>query len=169
MYTQLFSADQIQDRIAALARQIDHDYAGRSLDVVCLLNGASVFGSDLLRRLTVPTRMHPFGFSSYPAATASGEVRVTLDVTEPLLGRHVLVVEGISGRTPKFVTDLLRLRQPASLALCALGVKRQQLAVDLAVAYSAFDFGPEIVVGYGVGEGSEKALPYLADRRRENA
>ena len=169
--TQLRSDTDIAGRITALAGELRRDYAGRTIDVVCLLGGASVFCADLVRQVDGPLRLHPFGFTSYPAASPSGEVRVTLDVAEPLHGRHVLIVEGIvvSGRTPKYVMDLLRLRQPASLALCALGVKRQALAVELQIAYAAFEFGNEIVVGYGVGEGSEKALPFLASRSRSTA
>jgi hypoxanthine phosphoribosyltransferase len=170
MHRQYISEDEIRDRVTAIARQIDEDHAGTSLDVVCLLGGGSVFCADLLRLLTVPTRSHPFGFMSYPKGSPSGEVRITLDVGEPLHGRHVLVVEGIvvSGRTPRYVLDMLRVRKPASLKLCALGIKPHALAADLEIAYRAFEFGDEIVVGYGVGEGHEKALPYLASRAKES-
>jgi hypoxanthine phosphoribosyltransferase len=169
MTPQLFSAEQIEARLQDLAGQINADYAGRTVDIVYMLNGASIFTADLARHLTVPIRLHALGFSSYPAPNASGEVRLTLDVTEPLHSRDVLLVEGIivSGRTPKYITDIFRLRQPASLALCALGVKPKALAVDLPVAYHAFSFGSEVVVGYGVGEGGEKALPYLAARPKD--
>ena len=162
----LRSQQEIEERLSALARQIDADYAGRTLDVVCLVNSASVFWADLGRLLSVPVRVHPLAFSSYAAGNSSGEVRLTLDVSEPLQNRHVLIVEGIvvSGRTPRYVCDLLRLRQPASLAMCVLGVKRHALAVELPPLYAAFELGSEIVVGYGVGEGPEKTLPYLSAR-----
>jgi hypoxanthine phosphoribosyltransferase len=157
----------IAGRIADLARQISADYAGRTIDIVYMLNGASTFCGDLLRRLTVPAKMHPFGFVSYPGGNATGEVRVTLDVAEPLHGRDVLVVEGIvvTGRTPRFLVNLLRVREPASIALCALGVKRAYVDAGLNVEYAAFDFGEEIVVGYGIGDGCEKQLPFLAARQ----
>jgi hypoxanthine phosphoribosyltransferase len=165
----VISEGAIASRLEALACRIDEDYAGRALDVVCALNGASVFCADLVRRLSVPVTVHPLGFASYDKPRPSGEVRLTLDVDQPLHGRDVLLVEGIivSGRTPRYVADMLRLRQPASLSVCALGVKRQQLAVDLPMPYVAFDLGPEVLVGFGVGEGPEKALPYLAERRDE--
>lgn len=162
----LRSREDIDRRLRELGRQIDADFAGRTLDIVCAINGASVFCADLVRHVTVPVRIHPLCFLSYPTPSPSGEVRVTLDVGEPLHGRHVLLVEGIvvSGRTPKYVADMLRLRQPASIAVCALGVKRNALAVELPIAYAAFELGSEVVVGYGVGEGAEKALSYLAAR-----
>ena len=163
---QLHSEQAIAERVKALAAQIRRDYAGRTLDVINLLGGGSVFCADLIRQLDMPLRVHPFTFTSYPKPSPSGEVRVTLDVTEALHGRDVLIVEGIvvSGRTPKYVMDMFWLRQPASVALCALGVKRKALAVEMPIAYAAFEFGDEVVVGYGVGEGSEKALRHLARR-----
>lgn len=154
----------LQRRVAELAAQIARDYAGRELDVICLLNGASVFCADLVRAIGGGvTRVHNLGFDSYAGARASGEVRLTLDVAEPLEGRHVLVVEGvvISGRTPKYLLDMLRLRLPASLALCALGVKPRARAVELDVAYHGFEFGAEMAAGYGMGKGAQRALPYI--------
>lgn len=157
---------EIAARVTELARQIDEDYAGKTVDIVYMLNGGAVFGADLIRKLRVALRLHPFGFTSYPKPAASGEVRVTLDVAQPLQGCDVLVVEGIvvSGRTPLYVIDLLRRRGTASIELCAVGVKRKSLAVELPVKYAAFELGDEIAVGYGIGEGAEKALPFLGTR-----
>src|SRR5262245_34253788 len=107
----------LRRRVSELAAEITSHYDGREVDVVCLLNGASVFGADLIRAVGCAVRVHHLGFNSYTGAPQSGEVCVTLDVAQPLIGRHVLVVEGvvISGRTPKYLMDSLRLRQPASL------------------------------------------------------
>ena len=155
--------EQLNQRVCDLAAQISEDYAGKTLDVVCLINSSSVFCADLVRHLTINTRLHFFGFSSYSNANPSGEVRVTLDVNEPLYDRHVLVVEGIvvSGRTPRYVMDAMALRQPASLVMCALGVKAAQLSVSLPLKYIGFELGSEIAVGYGVGAADEKVLSSL--------
>lgn len=164
---QIVSEARIAERVAELGELISRDYAGRELDLVYAVNGASVFAADLARCLNVPARLHPLGFSSYPKAGPSGELRITLDVGEPLAGRHVLLLEGIlvSGRTPAYLFEILRLRQPATLAAGALGAKRHLMTANLAVTYVAFEFGDEMVVGYGVGAGGEKTLPYLADGR----
>ncbi len=158
----------IRDRVSAIAKQISADYAGKTLDVVGMLNGASLFCADLVRQITVPTRLHWIGFTSYPQGNPTGEVRMTLDVTEPLHGREVLLVEGIvvSGRTPKYLMDLFALRQPASLALCALGRKPEVIAVELPIRYSAFEFAEETVVGYGVGGGTDKTRTALVEAKR---
>jgi hypoxanthine phosphoribosyltransferase len=161
----LVDEQTLRRRVGELGAEITRHYEGREIDVVCLLNGASVFSADLLRVVARPLRVHHLGFNSYADAPPSGEVCITLDVGQPLTGRHVLVVEGvvISGRTPKYLMDSLRLRQPASLEMCALGVKPKARAVDLSVRFVGFELGPQIAVGYGMGKGPERMLPYIAE------
>ena len=141
----LASAEELQKRVEALAQQINKDYDGLEIDIVCSSNGATVFTADLCRLIALPVRLHLIAFNSYPSATASGEVQLTLDVTEPLQNRHVLIMEGIiiSGRTPLYIINLLRLRQPASIELCAIAMKPKQLAVELQVKYHLYDFDEE--------------------------
>jgi hypoxanthine phosphoribosyltransferase len=162
----IVTKEQIDQRVTQLAEQISSDYEGKTLDVICLVNSAMMFTADLVRQLTIPTRLHVFGFTSYPQGNETGEIRVTLDVPEPLFDRHVLVVEGIviSGRTPRFVRDLISNRAPASIAFCALGTKPHLLTERLTVEYVGFELGREIMVGYGVGSGPVKTLPYLVEK-----
>ncbi len=159
----IFTAGQIQQRVAELAEIISADYRDKTIDVICLVNSASIFCADLVRHLTAPVRLHLMSFVNYSQGGPRGEVRITLDVAEPLHGREVLVVEGIvvSGRTPKYVLDVIGQRQPASVTLCALGRKPSQLVVDLPLKYVAFDLGEEVAVGYGVGSSEQKATPYI--------
>jgi hypoxanthine phosphoribosyltransferase len=159
----LVDANRLGLRIAELGAQITRDYEGREIDVVCLINGASMFCADLVRSIARPVRVHALAFTSYAGGPQSGEVRVTLDVAEPLMGRHVLLVEGVvvSGRTPLYLMEALKLRRPASLALCALGVKPKARAVEIEVAYSGFEFGADVAAGYGMGSGPERALAQI--------
>jgi hypoxanthine phosphoribosyltransferase len=160
----IVSKTQLDSRVRELGEHITQDYDRRHLDVVCLINGGSMFCADIVRHIQVPITQHYLGFSSYPEGNSSGEVRITLDIAEPLQGRHLLLVEGIvvSGRTPAYLVELLKLRQPASIALCALGVK-PNLSVDLSIEYVAFKLGKEIAMGYGIGNGPERTLPYLVE------
>jgi hypoxanthine phosphoribosyltransferase len=159
----LFNAKQIQDRVNELAVRINTDYNGRTLDVICLINSASFFCADLIRQLVIPTRLHFMSFVSYPGENVTGEVRITLDFAENLTGRDVLVVEGIvvSGRTPRYLLDIISLREPASLTLCALAIKPKLLTADLPLNYVAFELGKEIAVGYGVGTDIVKTLNHI--------
>jgi hypoxanthine phosphoribosyltransferase len=159
----IITEEALRTRVRELGAQISSDYAGRELDVVCLINGANMFCPDLVRHITVPMRQHFLGFTAYKSAGTTGEVRVTHDVAEPLEGRHVLVVEGIviTGRTPRYLMELMKLRKPASVALCALGRKPQAKAADLTIDYVAFELGNDFAAGYGIGAGPERNLPHL--------
>ena len=161
----LIQAETLRQRLHIVAAEINSDYAGRQVDVICLTNSAITFTADLMRLLRIPARLQALAFTSYSPSPRSGEVRLTLDIVEPLEGRHVLVVEGmiVSGRTPLYLLNLLRLRQPASLELCAIGSKPAELAVELQIKYQLFEFGTEWVAGYGIGHGAERASADLMD------
>jgi hypoxanthine phosphoribosyltransferase len=152
--------------VAEIAAQISNDYKGKELDVICLLNGASIFCADLVRKITIPTRIHHLGFNSYSKPSDTGEVRVTLDIQEPMIDKNILIVEGlvISGRTPKYIINLFSIRQPFSIEICAIGIKRHLLSSAINVKYVAFEFKDENVVGYGIGAPNEKGIPYLFNK-----
>jgi hypoxanthine phosphoribosyltransferase len=167
-YDIIITKEQISKRVESLAKQINSDYDGKTLDLVCLVNSAQFFTTDLVKYLTVPTRLHYLGFNSYQEGNETGEVRLTSDLQEPLFGRDVLVVEAIvvSGRTPKYIIELLKNRKPNSLNLCALGSKPHLLSEKLPLKYIAFELGKEILVGYGIGSGPEKTKPYLFSKQQ---
>ncbi len=163
-YNKIVTEKQLGERVEQLATKISEDYAGKELTVICFVNGGSFLYADLVRKLNVNTQIHFLGFSAYNNQTKSGEVRVTLDVSESLEGKDVLLIEGIvvSGRTPKFIYDTLKLRNPASIEFCAIGLKPKSISVDIPIKYYGFEFEPEqMVAGYGIGKGNEKVLPYL--------
>ena len=159
----IIKEEEISNRVKILAKQINSDYLGRTLDIVCLANSALFFTLDIIKKLTIKTRLHYMTFVNYNEGNESGEVQLTLDVKEPLFGRDVLIIEAIvvSGRTPKYIIDLLKNRKPKSISLCALGIKPHLLSEKLPLNYTGFELGKEILVGYGIGTGQEKTLPYL--------
>ena len=154
---------QISDKVKILAKQINLDYAGKTLDIVCLSNSALFYTLDIVKQLTIPTRLHFLGFSSYSKGNETGEICINSDIKAPLFNKDILVFEGIvvSGRTPRFIIESLMNRKPESIALCALGLKTHLLTENLPLRYTGFELGKEIVVGYGVGSMSEMTKPYL--------
>ena len=101
----------------------------------------------------------------YPHKTAgSGEVKITLDINEPLENRHVIVFEDLvdTGLTISYIMNTLRTRKPASLKCCALLVKQDNLRTDAEVDYLGFKINQEFVVGYGIDFSSKfRGLPYI--------
>ena len=147
------SEDQLQERIAALGKQITADYAGRAILLVGVLKGAFVFMSDLARAVDLPVEFDFMAVSSYGSATkTSGVVRIVKDLDIDLTGRHVLLVEDIvdSGLTLSYVRKNLKARNPASLEVCALLVREGRQKRSPALKYVGFSIPPEFVVGYGL-------------------
>ena len=149
----LISARRIKNRVAELAGQISDDHQGAPLTLVIVLKGATIFAADLMRQITTPFTIDFIAAASYGQGTrSSGKVALCgLDRLD-LGGRHVLVVEDIldTGRTSAAVLDRLRLRAPASLALCTLLLKPAAAALELPVGYAGFDIPDDFVVGYGM-------------------
>ncbi len=119
----LISADEIQDKIRELAKQISEEYRDKDLLLVGVLKGAFVFMSDLARQIDLPIEFDFMAVSSYGSATkSSGVVRILKDLVYEISGRHVLLVEDIidSGLTISYLLRYLQARGPASLEICSL-------------------------------------------------
>jgi hypoxanthine phosphoribosyltransferase len=156
---------KLQARVQELAHEINHDYRGQSIVGICILKGSFIFFSDVIRHVDVPVTCEFLGVSSYGnKMVSSGEVKVTLDINEPLEGKHVIIFEDIvdSGLTLRYLMDMLRSRKPASLKTCSLLIKPDALKADIQVDYLGFKIGSEFVVGYGLDHaGKYRGLPYI--------
>jgi hypoxanthine phosphoribosyltransferase len=160
----LVPAERIRARVEELGREISRDYAGRPLVVVGVLKGALVFLADLLRAVDLPVTVDFVGLSSYVGRETSGEIRITADLTRPIAGMDVLLVEDIvdTGLTMRWLVDHLAARGPASLAICALLEKPGRHRVAVPVRYRGFEIADEFVVGYGLDwDGRLRNLPYV--------
>ncbi|GHD10859.1 hypoxanthine phosphoribosyltransferase [Zhihengliuella salsuginis] len=149
----LYTKEQIQDKIAELAVQIDRDYEGRDILVVGVLKGAVMVMADLARALHSHVNMDWMAVSSYGSGTtSSGVVRILKDLDTDLMGKHVLIVEDIidSGLTLSWLKSNLISRGPASVEICTLLRKPEAAKVEIDVKYVGFDCPNEFVVGYGL-------------------
>jgi hypoxanthine phosphoribosyltransferase len=167
----LLSKEGIESRVESLARQISEDYAdATNLYLVGILKGAFIFLADLARKITVPHKVDFMALSSYGSSTEStGEVRIIMDLREPVVGMHVLIVEDIidTGNTVHYLQRLLKGRQPASLKTCAL-VKKKRNSIEVSVDYLGFTIPNVWVVGYGLDYADTyRTLPYIAELKKE--
>jgi hypoxanthine phosphoribosyltransferase len=147
------TAEQLEERIAALGKEITGDYQGRAPLLVGVLKGAFMFMSDLARAISLPVEFDFMAVSSYGSATkTSGVVRIVKDLDIDLSGRHVILVEDIvdSGLTLSYVRKNLLARGPASLEVCALLVREGLQKRDPDLRYVGFHIPPEFVIGYGL-------------------
>lgn len=149
----LFSNEDIQNRLAELARDIERDYAEEKPLLVGVLKGAVMVMADLSRALKLDIEMDWMAVSSYGAGTqSSGVVRILKDLDTDITDRHVLIVEDIidSGLTLSWLKENLVSRGAASVEICTLLRKPAAAKVEVDVRYVGFDIDPEFVVGYGL-------------------
>lgn len=149
----LYTDDQVQERLAELATQIDADYQGKDLLLVGVLNGAVMVMADLSRHLRSHCTMDWMAVSSYGSGTkSSGVVRILKDLSGDITGRHVLIVEDIvdTGLTLSYLVQNLQSRGPASVEIMTAFRKPEALTSDVSVKYVGFDIPNEFVVGYGL-------------------
>ena len=149
----LLTEEQISDRIAEIAAEIDEAYQGRDLLLVGVLNGAVMVMADLARALSIHANMDWMAVSSYGSGTtSSGVVRILKDLDGDVEGRDILIVEDIldSGLTLSWLLKNFRSRKPASLEIFTLLRKPDAVKVDVKPSYVGFDIPNEFVVGYGL-------------------
>lgn len=149
----LLTQDQIRRRVKELAKQISRDYREGEILFVCILKGAFVFLSDLMRHIDLPAQIDFVGLASYGSQTvSSGNVGVTHEISLPIEDKDVIVVDDIidTGRTLQFLADTLRVRNPRSLKFCCLLDKKSRREVDFEADYVGFDIEDVFVVGYGL-------------------
>lgn len=159
----LLTGEQIQRRIREMGAEIARDYRGRPLHLVCILKGACIFLSDLLRALDLDVSVDFIAVSSYKkGSNSTGEVQLTKDLDFPLEGRDVLIVEDIvdTGLTLNYLYNLLQSRRPRSLKIVALLDKPSRRVQPVDVRYIGFEIPNAFVVGYGLDFGEQyRQLP----------
>jgi hypoxanthine phosphoribosyltransferase len=162
----VYSAEQIATRVRELGAEITERYPDGELLVLGLLKGSFIFLGDLVRQVTRPLQVDFIVAASYgDSTTSSGHVRLVYDPETKLEGKHILLVEDIvdSGRTLSRLMDLLSLRQPKSLEICALLHKHVAEYLRYPVRLVGFDAPNEFLVGYGLDHAENfRHLPYIA-------
>ncbi len=150
----LVTKEEIAAKVAELGKKISADYAGKEPVFVCILKGAAIFFSDLIREVDLPLSTDFMALSSYGSATkTSGVVRVLKDLDKDILNKDVIIVEDIvdTGVTLNYIRSMLMHRGAASIRIAALLDKAARRKVpDLKVDYVCFDIPDAFVVGYGL-------------------
>ena len=161
----LFTEQELKDRVAEIAAQIDRDYAGKEPMLISVLRGSFIFMADLVRSITLPCTVDFMAVSSYGAGTtSSGQVKITKDLSESIEGRDIIVVEDIldSGNTLSYLFQLLQARHPASVRLCTLLDKPSRRTKPVTADYTGFNVEDLFVVGYGLDYAEKyRNLPYI--------
>ncbi|MDD6160580.1 MAG: hypoxanthine phosphoribosyltransferase [Oscillospiraceae bacterium] len=161
----LFSEETLKARVAQLGAQITADYRGKDLVAACILRGSYIFMADLTRAIDLPLTVDFMAVSSYGAGTSSsGQVEIRKDLSDPIEGKDLLIVEDIldSGNTLFYLRDVLAARKPASIKICTLMDKPDRRTKPIHADYVGFTIPDAFVVGYGLDYAEKyRNLPYV--------
>jgi hypoxanthine phosphoribosyltransferase len=160
------SEEKLQAKVAEIGKALTAKFKNKKVTAICVLKGSFMFYSDLIREINTDITCEFFGVSSYHGGTSSsGEVKVTLDLSTPVEGQHVILVEDIvdTGLTMNYLKKAIESRNPASLTTVALLEKPEALKVPCKLDHVGFQITNEFVVGYGLDyDGYFRNLPYIA-------
>ena len=162
----LIDEKKLQKRVIEIAQQIEKEYEGKKLILICILKGSIFFTIDLARNINGDVRLEFVRVSSYGTGTeSSGKIDLKLDIDEDSIkNKDVIIVEDIidSGRTLKFLKEYLSKKGPNSIKICTLLDKKERRICDVNVDYVGFDIPDEFVVGYGLDADEKyRNLPYV--------
>jgi hypoxanthine phosphoribosyltransferase len=161
----MISQEKIAQRVRELGAKITKEFAGQPIVVIGVLKGSFIFLADLVRSIENPVTIDFLGVSSYAGTESTGVVKITHDLTKPIAGKHVLVVEDIvdTGLTLQYLVENLKTRNPASLKVACLLDKPSRAKVRVPLEYVGFTIDDEFVVGYGLDyDGIYRNLPHIA-------
>ena len=162
----LLAENEISARVEQLAAEISKDYTDKEIIAVCILKGATLFYSDLIRRLNIPVKLDFMAISSYGYGTEStGEIRIKKDMENDICNAHVLIVEDIidTGCTLSNLIEMLKQRRPASIKTVCLLDKPERRKTSIKPDYCGFVIEDNFVVGYGLDYAEKyRNLPYIA-------
>jgi hypoxanthine phosphoribosyltransferase len=145
-------AELIDEKIVAIARRIDQDYAGKKPLFIAILNGAFMFASDLFKKISIESEISFIKLASYKGTKSSGQVITAIGLDTDLHGRHVVIVEDIvdTGKTLSEFLPQLEHQQPASLRIAALLQKPEATVYPIQVDYLGFSVPNKFLLGYGL-------------------
>ncbi len=167
----LIDEETLQSKIKEIGTQITKDYEGKDLLIVCVLKGAVMFVSDLIKQVKLPLEIDFMAVSSYGSSTkSSGVVRILKDLDKDIKGKDLLIVEDIidSGLTLAYLIDYLKSREPNSVEICTLLDKKDGRKTDIEVKYLGFSIPDEFVIGYGLDYAEKyRNIPYISILKEE--
>ena len=161
----LISKEELERRIGELAEQLDKDYLGKEVTIICVMRGAVFFTVQLTLKMKTKLKYEFITISSYEGTDSTGEITLMTDLRESIEGKDVLIVEDIvdTGRSMKYLIDHLKSKNPRTLKVCVLANKAERREIEVPIDYIGFEVPNKYIVGYGFDiDNNFRNLPYVA-------
>lgn len=160
----LISQEEIQNRLYQLAEQLDKEYEGKEITVLCVMRGGVFFTVDLTLKMKTKMKYEFLTIASYEGTESTGEIRLIQDLRESIKGKDVLILEDIvdTGRSMSYLLEYLRSKEPNSLKVCVLANKAERREVQVPIDYIGFEVPNKFLVGYGFDiDNAYRNIPYI--------
>ncbi len=143
---------EIQEKITALAVQLNKDYAGKKPIFLSILNGSFLFTADLFKQITIEAEVCFIKLASYKGMTSSGNIITAIGLEANVRGRDIIILEDIidTGKTLHHYLPQLLSSSPASVKIAVLLNKKEALQFPVQIDYTCFEIPNKFVVGYGL-------------------
>ncbi len=164
-FKELISKEELDKRIVELAEQIDKDYQGKEITVICVMRGAVFFTVELTLKMKTKLKYEFITISSYEGTDTTGEVTLRTDLRESIEGKDVLIVEDIvdTGRSMKYLLEHLKSKNPRTIKVCTLANKAERREIEVPLDYVGFEIPNKYVVGFGFDiDNNFRNIPYVA-------
>lgn len=164
-FKELITKEQIDKRLEELAKQIDEDYKGKEVTIICVMRGAVFFTVELTLKMKTQLKYEFITISSYEGTDTTGEVTLRTDLRHSIEGKDVLIVEDIidTGISMDYLLKYLRTKNPRTLKVCALASKPERREVEVPIDYLGFEVPNKYIVGYGFDiDNCYRNIPYVA-------
>lgn len=164
-FKELISEEALNKRITELAEQIDKDYLGKEITIICVMRGAAFFTVELTLKMKTRLKYEFITISSYEGENSTGDITLMTDLRESIEGKDVLIVEDIvdTGRSMKYLIEHLKSKNPRTLKVCVLANKQERREVEVPIDYLGFEVPNKYIVGFGFDiDNNYRNLPYVA-------
>lgn len=164
-FKELISEAELQKRIRELAEEIDRDYLGKEITVICVMRGAVFFAVELTLKMKTKLKYEFITLSSYEGTEQKEEILLRTDLRDSIEGKDVLIVEDIidTGKSMKYLLEHLKSKNPRTLKVCALANKQERREVEVPIDYLGFEVPNKYIVGFGFDiDNNYRNLPYVA-------
>ena len=146
----LISKNEIDSITSNLANQINLDFKDKEPLFIIMMNGAFIFASDLLRKISGSCEIELIRYSSYRGTTSLGEAKSHNLIPSKVFERNIIIIEDIidTGITmDTFLSDLNK-NNPKSISIISLLTKPDAFQKDIFIKYVGKQIENKFVVGY---------------------
>ncbi len=160
----------INDELINLSKKLNEVFLNEEVEIVKMNSAADLFSVDLLNLIEFKFNVQQLEFKAYEGQLTKQEVEILKDLSKPIGGKHVILIDGIiiSGNTHDYLSRILLQRKPKSLSIVCIGTKDESKIASLPSIYSLFNFGNEWIEGYGIGNKRNSIHRRLVDMKKKS-